>query len=351
MNVSIPETMQAVELRAYDGSLHSLHVVEKPVPMPSHGQVLIRVAAAPINPSDLLFLRGLYGFKKALPVVPGFEGSGTVVARGGGFLARMLEGRRVACAAASPDIRDGTWAEYVVTSAQLCIPLRRDVELEQAAMMLVNPLSAWALVDIARRAGHRAVVQTAAASALGRMLVRLGQRFSLTVVNIVRRSEQVETLRALGVTPDHVLNSTDNDFDQRLKETCHRLNATLGFDAVGGEMTGRMLRAMPRGSRALVYGDLSLESCRIDSSSLIFEGKKVDGFWLSEWLRHRSLLRQLMLTRQVQNLLAIELKSDVQGRFPLEAIGLAISRYSANMSGGKVLLIPGSSRPCGGPNE
>jgi NADPH:quinone reductase-like Zn-dependent oxidoreductase len=340
MSTTIPTTMRAVELRAYDGKLESLALVEKPVPAPGPGQVLVRVAAAPINPSDLMFVRGLYGFKKELPVVPGFEGSGTVVAGGGGLLARLLEGRRVACAAASPDIRDGTWAEYVVTPARLSVPLRRDVDLEQAAMMLVNPLSAWALLDIARRAGHRAVVQTAAASALGRMVIRLGHRFAVTVLNIVRRPEQVEQLRALGAAADRVLNSTDSDFDRRLKESCGRFGTTLGFDAVGGELTACLLKAMPPHSRILVYGALSQEACRVDPSSLIFEGKRVEGFWLSQWLRDRSLIGQLRLARQVQRLLPTEFKSDVQARFPLSAVAEALNRYTTNMSAGKVLLMP-----------
>lgn len=340
MNTTIPKSMRAVELRAYDGRPESLVLVEKPVPTLGSGQVLVRMAASPINPSDLMFIRGFYGFKKPLPVVPGFEGSGTVVAAGRGFLARWLVGRRVACATASPDIRDGTWAEFAVTSAQLCIPLRRHVDLEQAAMMLVNPLSAWALMDIARRGGHRAVVQTAAASALGRMVVRLGRRFGLPVISVVRRAQQVETLRTLGADAEHILNSGDSDFDRRLMESCRPLGATLGFDAVAGEMTARLLKAMPPRSRVLVYGALSLEPCRVEPASLIFEGKKVEGFWLSEWLRQHSVLSQLRLARRVQKLLATELKSDVQARLPLSKAAEALKQYATNMSGGKVLLVP-----------
>jgi NADPH2:quinone reductase len=161
---SIPATMRAVQLRAYDGNPESVAVVELPVPRPGPGQVLIRVAASPINPSDLMFIRGLYGFKKPLPAVPGFEGSGTVVEAGGGMMPRFLKGRRVACAAADPNIAGGMWAEYLVTSAQLCVPLSKQVDMEQGATMLVNPLTAWALMEEARLGRHRAVVQTAAAS-------------------------------------------------------------------------------------------------------------------------------------------------------------------------------------------
>src|ERR1035437_2729819 len=303
--------MLAVQLRAYDGTPESFAVAELPVPHPGPGQVLIRVAASPINPSDLMFIRGLYGFKKPLPATPGFEGSGTVVEAGSGMMPRFLKGRRVACAAADPNIAGGMWAEYLVTSAQLCVPLSKQVDMEQGATMLVNPLTAWALMEEARLGRHRAVVQTAAASALGRMVVRLGQKFSIPTINVVRRAEQVELLRKMGA--EHVLNSSDPGFDASLGDLCHRLGASIGFDAVAGEMSARVLRGQPLGSRLLVYGALSLEASQIDPTSLIFEGKRVEGFWLTAWLRRRNMLRQLRVTRHVQQMLA----GDLRPRFGL----------------------------------
>src|SRR5215470_19279634 len=207
---SLPDTMRAVQLKDYEGKPASLTVAEVPVPRPGPGEVLVRVAASPVNPSDLMFITGNYGFKKPLPATPGFEGSGTVVETGSGMMARFMKGRRVACAAADAKNTGGMWAEYIVTSANFCVPLRKQVDFEQGATMLVNPLTAWALVDEARRGGHRAAVQTAAASALGRMLVRLGQKFSLPVINVVRRQEQADLLRGMGA--EHVLNSADPGF-------------------------------------------------------------------------------------------------------------------------------------------
>src|SRR6516165_4572446 len=131
------------------------------------------------------------------------------------MLPRFLKGRRVACAAADPKVTGGMWAEYVVTSAQFCIPLRKHVDLEQGAALLINPRTAWGLMHKARRGRHRAVVQTAAASALGRMIVRLGKRFSIPVINVVRQDEQVELLRRLGA--EYVLNSSESEFDKRLR--------------------------------------------------------------------------------------------------------------------------------------
>jgi NADPH:quinone reductase len=332
--------MRALELRAYDARLESLALVECPVPRPGPGQVLIRVAAAPINPSDLMFVRGLYGFRKELPAIPGFEGSGTVVAAGRGLMPRLFLGRRVACAAAEARNRWGTWAEYLVTSADTVVPLSRSVDLEQGATMLVNPLSAWALVDIARRGHHRAVIQTAAASALGKMVVRLGRRFSLPVINVVRRSEQAEELRSLGA--QHTVVAADPDFDRRLTLLARRLGATLALEAVAGDLTRRVLDAMPRGGRALVYGGLSLEPARVNPAALIFEGKHLSGFWLSEWLRGMSMWDRLRVARQVQRMLAGDLRTRVQARMPLEAGFNALEQYAQNMSAGKVLFVPPS---------
>jgi NADPH:quinone reductase-like Zn-dependent oxidoreductase len=328
--------MRAIELRSFDRGPESLAVVEKPVPRPGKGQVLVRMAAAPINPSDLAFLRGLYGIKKSLPVVPGFEGSGVVVAAGGGLLARALVGRRVACSAPPGD--DGTWAEYMVTAAASCFPLHKDVDLEQGAMSIVNPLTAWALMDLARRSGHRAVAQTAAASALGRMILRLAQRFGMPAVHIVRRDEQVKLLRSLGA--QHVLDSSRARFDAELRRVCLQLNVRLAFDAVAGEMTNRLVRALAPGGRVLVYGALEGAPCQADAGVMIFTGKSIEGFWLKDWLQRKSLWGQFLAMRSVQKLLPTDLRSEVQARLPFEDVAEALERYVSGMTRGKVLLLP-----------
>jgi NADPH:quinone reductase len=336
---NIPQTMRAVQLTNYDGRPESITFTDNlPVPSPGPGQVLVKVAASPINPSDLAFLMGMYGFKKPLPCVPGFEGSGTVVATGSGAMARFLKGKRVACTVADAKIPGGMWGEYVVTSAAMCIPLARGISMEEGAMMLVNPISAWAMVDEARKAGHKAIVQTAAASALGKMVVRLGKRFSLPVISIVRRSDQAEVLRGIGA--DHVLDSSAAEFDAKLKDLCHQLGATYGIDAVAGELTGRVMRAQPKGSRMFVYGGLSLKPSEVDAGALIFEGKVLAGFWVSAWLARKSVVEKLRIAKKIQSLLATDLKSDVQATLPLQEAAKAIEQYMKHMSAGKVLIVP-----------
>jgi NADPH:quinone reductase len=328
--------MRAVELRAYEGA-DALAVAEKPVPKPGVGQVLVRIAASPVNPSDLSFLRGAYGIRKRLPVVPGFEASGEVVAAGGGLRARYLLGKRVACAA--PPSGDGTWAEFMLADASNCIPLAKGTDTEQAATLIVNPFTAWALLAIAKREGARAVVQTAAASALGRMVLRLAAARGVEVVNVVRRRGQAETLSTEGART--VLDSSTEEFDEKLSEVCKRLRATVVFDAVAGELTGRVLRAMPSGSTCVVYGALSMQGCLLDPRSLIFERKSVRGFWLSDWMRTSGALKKLTAARSVQKLLKDELRTKIRARLPLEDAAEGVRLYEREMTGGKVIFVPG----------
>ena len=331
--------MRALELRALDGKPESLALAERPVPRPGKGQVLVRIAASPINPSDLSFIKGMY-IKKTLPIIPGFEASGTVVASGGGFMARALVGKRVACAA--PANGDGTWAEYMVTSALFCIPLRKNISFEAGASLIVNPLTAWALMDMAKRGGHPAVVQTAAASALGRMIIRLGQRFDMSVINIVRRQEQVELLQTLGAK--YVLNSNEANFDDQLKKLCLECSASLAFDAVAGDLTSRLLQALPKQGRVIIYGGLSQQLCQLDPRIFIYDDKHLEGFWLSTWLKKRNPLLQIHTALQIQKFLANDLKTEVRARLPLENATEALHQYAGNMTGGKILLVPDQSR-------
>ena len=332
----LPDTMRAVELRSYEGGAGALAVADRPVPRPGAGQVLVRIAAAPVNPSDLAFLSGAYGIRKRLPVVPGFEGSGEVAAAGAGAWANRLVGRRVACAA--PSDGDGTWAEYMLADAAQCIPLRGDTDLEQAATMIVNPFTAWALLGMAKELRAAAVVQTAAAGALGRMIQRLAAKRGLPVVNVVRRPEQAALLEGEGA--GHVLDSSAEDFDERLKELSRRLPATIAFDAVGGELTGRLLSAMPSGSTAVVYGGLSLQGCVVDPRSLIFERKSVRGFWLADWMRGAGALKKFLAAQSVQKLLKDELRTEVRARLPLERAAEGVRSYAREMTGGKVIFVP-----------
>jgi NADPH:quinone reductase len=335
MATHTPATMHALEMHAEDGKPESLKLVEKPVPHPASNEVLIKVAAAPINPSDVAFLRGIYGTHKRLPVIPGFEGSGTVVAAGTGILPRFYVGRRVAFVGSDGD---GSWAEYAVASVMQVFPLPKDVTLEQGSMSMVNPLTALAFMEIVREGRHKAIINTAAASALGIMMLKLGLQQGLPIIHVVRRAEQVAALRAKGAK--HVLNSSDADFDAALKALTHDLKATLAFDAVAGDLTNRILSAMPQRSEIIIYGGLSESAVTFDPGKFIFEGKQVSGFWLPVWLARHGTLNTGRLILKVRNLITGELSSEIRDRISLKDAARGLADYNANMSAGKVLFVP-----------
>jgi NADPH:quinone reductase-like Zn-dependent oxidoreductase len=300
--------------------------------------VLVKVAAAPCNPSDLLLLQGKYGALKTLPTVPGWEGAGTVVASGGGWLAGWLRGKRVAFGLQGD--RDGSWAEYAVANATECIPLKRQLGIEQAASLIVNPLTAMGLLDTARRRGHPAAVHTAGASQLGRMLIVMAAEVNYPLINIVRRDAQVDLLRSLGAA--HVLNSSDEDFVEQLQATCARLGATCAFEAVAGDMTGTVLNNMPPGSTVYVYGALSEDACsNIDPIGLIFRDKSVRGFYLSDWLRRRGSLGILRAAGRVQRMLIDgRIQTRLQRKIALDNAREGLKQYVDHMTDGKVLIMP-----------
>ena len=209
-NHTLPETYKAAILKAPSVPLE---IENRKIDGLKKGEVWIKMKAAPINPSDLVMLTGEYPHHKSYPYAPGLEGSGLVVASGGGFMANYMLGKRVACS--SSERGDGTWAEYMKVSAGNCIPLVKALDFEQGASALVNPSTALALLERVEQGHHKSFINTAAGGALGKMIIKLAKKKNLTSINIVRREAQVQELKAMGATI--VLNSTDANFNDHLR--------------------------------------------------------------------------------------------------------------------------------------
>jgi NADPH:quinone reductase-like Zn-dependent oxidoreductase len=306
------------------------------VPRPGRGQILVKIDSSPINPSDNSFIRGLYRTRKVLPVIAGFEASGTVVATGNDLMSKRLLGKRVACFA--PTDGHGTWAEYMVTGKNSAIPLKKEVDMEQGSMLLVNPLSVMAMVDIAKKRKCRAIANTAAASALGQMLNRVCIDKKLPLVNIVRREDQVKLLKDQGAK--YVLNSASRGFKDELASVFSQLEVTLVFDAIAGQMTFDLSEAIPVDSEIMIYGGLSEQPAFIHPGKLIFERKKVSGFWLSEWITHQPLLKLLFIFNKIQKYVSATHHTKIQKRVSLSGVEDGLKLYLENMTAGKILVKP-----------
>lgn len=350
---------------------------EVPVPEPGPGEVLVRIEAAPINPSDLGLLFGAADMGTARfsgsaesPVIEaeigeagmrlmagrlgqslavGNEGAGTVVAAGEAPEAQALLGRVVGL------FGGDMFGEYRCVPAAMCLPLREGFTAEQGASCFVNPMTALGMTETLRMEGHEALVHTAAASNLGQMLNRICRADGIDLVNIVRREEQESLLRDLGAR--YVVNSASERFAEDLQQALAETGATLAFDATGGgRLVGQILSAMERvavsrmddysryGSsvhkQVYIYGALDL-SPTILPRNFGFAWS-VGGWLLPNFLARAGAER----VRRMQERVAAELDSTFASRYQAR-VGLAealqpqaVGVYGRQATGQKYLIEP-----------
>ena len=290
--------------------------------------------AAPVNPSDLLTVRGQYARLPQLPGTPGFEGVGIVDAAGPGLLGRFLIGKRVAAL----NSRTGSWAESAIVAAKQAIPLSKHLSLEQAAMFFVNPATAYVLTRkvLALPSGEW-LLQTAAGSALGRMIIRLGKRFGFKTINVIRRPEQVAELQALG--GDVVIADAGSRMREQVRSATGGRGVGYAVDAVGGATGAAAAGCLAPGGRLVLYGTLSGEPLPLSPRDLIATSATIEGFWLGDWMAKQNLLGKLILVRTITGLMRDGvLVSDIGQCFPLASIAEAVQTAEKVGRGGKVLL-------------
>ncbi|WP_114520401.1 NADH oxidase [Altererythrobacter sp. ZODW24] len=236
----------------------TVEVADHELPDPTGHQVLVKVEAAPINPSDLgLLMPGAdlenadYSPGKLVAKMPpgsskrmagrvgtampaGNEGAGTVIAAGED--AQNMIGQKVAC------VTGELFATHVMADARMCMPLG-DLTAEQGASAFVNPMTALGFVETARREGQKAIIHSAAASNLGQMLNKICQEDGFDLINIVRKQEQADILKGLGAK--YIVNSSDDDFMVQLMAAIEETGAYIGFDPIfGGTMVNTIFTAM-----------------------------------------------------------------------------------------------------------
>jgi NADPH:quinone reductase-like Zn-dependent oxidoreductase len=307
-----------------------------PRPVPGPGQVLIKVRRAAVNPSDIAFVQGFYGQPRVQGQPAGFEGVGTVVEAGPGLMGRYLKGRDVAFYA-TPD-GSGTWAEYAVTQAAVALPLKNGVSDKDAAGMIVNPVTAAAMLDLVGR--NEAFVFSAAASQLGKFMAALARDQGKRMIALVRRSEPVVALKELGAA--HVLNEADEGFDSDLGAVLSAEKPVIFLDAVAGQSSAKVHRAMGDNARWIIYGKLDASPAEIlDPAEMIFRNKSVEGFWTTKWANETSFLRKLRVFNEVQNRFRDgQWATDVSAEIPLEHAIERLSQALAQPDGKVQIIMP-----------
>ncbi|UCI09114.1 zinc-binding dehydrogenase [Mesorhizobium sp. B1-1-8] len=306
------------------------------VPAPGPTQALIKVSLASINPSDIAFIKGQYGQPRVKGQPAGFEGVGIVAATGDDPYARSLEGKRVAFATGLSNW--GSWADYAVAEAASCIPLLDTVRDEDAAAMIVNPLTALAMFDIVKQEGEKAFIMTAGASQLCKLIIGLAREEEFRPIVTVRRDEQIPLLKELGAA--HVLNEKTADFETALRAVVKAEQPRIFLDAVTGPLASAIFNAMPKRSRWIIYGRLDAEPTVIrEPGQLIFQDKHIEGFWLAEWMRRFRDRRGPAVLEAQQRFSDGRWSTDVTAVVPLDE---AMAKVPAELArpNGKVFIRP-----------
>ncbi len=272
-----------------------LEVTKIDVPVPSPGQVLIKVIASMVNPSDMAFIQGGYGQPRIKGVPAGFEGVGTVIG-GKGLMAMRLKDKRVSFVVGPNG--SGAWAEYATADAATVIPLKNSVSSDDGAALIVNPLTAAAMVELVEPGG--AFIASGAASQLGKLMASDSADSGKRMIALTRRDEPIETLTALGA--HCVLNETSEGFGKSLASVISSEKPRVFLDCVSGAVSARVFDAMGNDSRWVIYGKLTSEPPEIlEPGKLIFQRKVIEGFWLVTWLQRTGIFKKLTAIRRVQN--------------------------------------------------
>jgi NADPH:quinone reductase-like Zn-dependent oxidoreductase len=367
----VTKTRQITSTLGPDGRL-TVGIAEQDLPEPSGHEVLVRVEAAPINPSDLGLLFGAADLENAeyspgklvapMPeggqrawasrlgqaMIVGNEGAGTVEAAGEAPEAQALLGKRIACVAG------GMYATYRLVDARACLTLPDGISAEQGAAAFVNPLTALGFIETMRADGHTALVHTAAASNLGQMLVRICREDGIALVNVVRSQAQAAILKGLGA--EHVVDTSAESFRDDLVASLAATGATVAFDAIGGgKLAGQILAAMEqvasRDASFSRYGSGTWKQVysygMLDTGPTVINRTFGFAWGISGWLLTPFLARigpeaADRLRQRVRDGLTTTFASHYKARVGLEQMLTreAALAYNAKRTGEKYLVVP-----------
>ncbi len=332
--------MKSIILSSYNKNIIrailGLKVGDIEIPVAGDDDVIIKVYAAPVNPSDIAFIQGIYNVVKPTPAISGFEASGEVVNAGKNVTS--LIGSNVSCFV--QDNRSGTWSEFVVTNKSNIIVLKEDMNMNQAACFTVNPFTAYGMFDIALMSESKAIIQNASGGQVAAFMRMMAAENNIEVIDIVRKKETAEFLIMNG--SKHVLVETDENFTQKLTDLAHRLDANIAFDAVGGSLSGTMYNAMPNDSELIVYGGLSGNAItNINVMDVIFKNKIITGFNLMDWKDELGDGEFDIISDKLQDkFISGDYFTKIRNTFLLTDIVKGLRSYISDMSSGKILITP-----------
>ena len=325
------KTINAAVYETHGNPADVLHVESQPWPTPSAGEVIVKMRAAPINPADLNQIEGKYPVRAPLPATPGFEGAG-IVAEVGPNVTNVAVGALVIL-----PHNVGTWRDAVAVKADELVVVPAGIEPVHAAMLKINPMTAWRLlhdyVDLTRGDW---LIQNAANSAAGRAVIQIAHELGYKTVNVVRRSELIGELRA--ECGDVVLVDSEN-LRREVEDAIGGPPIRLGLNAVGGESALRLANCLAPGSTLVTYGAMSLQPLKIPNGLLIFKDLRFRGIWINKWYDNATPVQRM---EPFQHLFEMAkrglLQTKVEKAYPLIEAKAAVAHAARGQRSGKIIF-------------
>ena len=302
---------------------------------PALGQedVLISMEAAPINPSDFLFVRGLYGVRPSFPSSIGAEGVGRVV-KIGSNVDVTLRGKRVLII---PTYEQGTWADQVVAPVRNIVPMSDETDPLQLSMIGINPVTAYLLLNsYGSLMPGDWIGQTAANAAMGQYIIALAKLAGVKTLNVVRREEAAEQVRQWG--GDRVVLQGDN-LHKDIEEALDGKKLSFVVDTVGGTPVGELAKSLKTGGSIVVYAMQGGQFPAVSPIDFIYRGLSLHGFWLINWIRNAPRAEIQETYQKLGELVADgSLSAAVEHVYPLDQFKEAFEESLKSNRSGKILF-------------
>src|SRR5947199_1732399 len=325
------KTINAAVYETHGSPADVLHVESQPWPTPNAGEVIVKRRAAPINPADLNQIEGKYPVRAQLPATPGFEGAG-IVAEVGSNVTNVAVGALVIL-----PHNVGTWRDAVAVKADELAVVPAGIEPVHAAMLKINPMTAWRLLhDYVQLQKGDWLIQNAANSAAGRAVIQIAHELEYKTVNVVRRAELIEELRTEG--GDIVLVDEENLRDE-VKAGTSGAPIRLGLNAVGGDSALRLANCLAPGSTMVTYGAMSLQPLKIPNGLLIFKDLRFRGIWINKWYDNATKQERIEAFEALFGMAKRGLlKTKVEKSYPLTEAKAAVTHAVQGKRSGKIIF-------------
>jgi trans-2-enoyl-CoA reductase len=325
------QNIQAVVYERHGNPAEVLRVETQPWPRLAADEAVVEVRAAPINPADLNAIEGKYPVRPQLPATPGFEGAGVVV-----DLGAEVSGITAGAVVILPH-NVGTWREAVAVKASDLVAVPPEIEPVHAAMLKINPMTAWRLLhDYVDLKSGDWLIQNAANSASGRAVIQIAHELGYKTVNVVRRAELVEELRGEG--GDVVLVDGEN-LREEVKNATGAAPISLGLNAVGGESALRLANCLAPGATMVTFGAMSLQPLKIPNGLLIFKDLRFRGMWINKWYDNATMAERMEAFRSLFDMAKRGLlKTKVEKAYPISEVKSAVARAAEGKRSGKIIF-------------